>query len=62
MNAEEEARHKRVLSRLVEAYGIALAPEPPYPVPADPLGAFLLTGYSECIDSFFSFGLFEAAR
>ncbi len=62
MNADEEARHKVVLGKLVAAYGIALAPEPPYPPPGDPLRAFLLTGYSECIDSFFSFGLFEAAR
>ena len=62
MNGEEEARHKVVLSRLVEAYGIALAPEPPYPAPDDPLRAFMQTGYSECIDSFFSFGLFDAAR
>lgn len=62
MNADEEARHKVVLSKLVEAYGITLAPEPPYPAPDDALRAFMQTGYSECIDSFFSFGLFEAAR
>ncbi len=62
MNAAEEARHKQVLGKLVEAYGIALEPEPPYLAPADALRAWMLTGYSECIDSFFSFGLFEAAR
>lgn len=62
MNGEEEARHKIVLSKLVEAYGIALTPEPPYHAPADALRAWMLTGYSECIDSFFAFGLFEAAR
>lgn len=62
MNGGEEARHKLVLSKLVEAYGIELAPEPPYPAPADPLRAWMLTGYGECIDSFFAFGLFEAAR
>jgi hypothetical protein len=62
MDANEEARHKVVLSKLVQAYGIHLAPEPHYPPPADPARAWLLTGYSECVDSFFAFGLFEAAR
>jgi hypothetical protein len=62
MNGAEEARHKVVLSRLVQAYGIELAPEPPYPAPKDALRAWMLTGYSECIDSFFAFGLFEVAR
>jgi hypothetical protein len=62
LNAFEEGRHKRVLSNLVEAYGIALAPEPEYRAPRDPEWAFMLTGYSECIDSFFAFGLFESAR
>jgi hypothetical protein len=62
LNAFEEGRHKQVLSNLVAAYGIALAPEPPYVPPADPEWAFMLTGYSECIDSFFAFGLFESAR
>src|SRR4029077_18444430 len=62
LNAFEEGRHKRVLSNLVQAYGISLAPEPEYVTPRDPEWAFMLTGYSECIDSFFAFGLFESAR
>ena len=51
-----------MLSNLVEAYGIKLAPEPAYQRPKNPEWAFLVTGYSECIDSFFAFGLFETAR
>jgi hypothetical protein len=62
LNAFEEGRHKHVLSNLVAAYGIALAPEPPYSVQGDPEWAFMVTGYSECIDSFFAFGLFESAK
>lgn len=62
LNAWEESRHKEVLSRLVAAYGIALATEAPYRYPQDPEWAYLVTGYSECIDSFFAFGLFEVAR
>jgi hypothetical protein len=62
MDAFEESRHKRVLSNMVEAYGIALEPEPQYRKPKDPEWAFMVTGYSECIDSFFGFGLFEVAK
>jgi len=62
LNAFEEGRHKRVLSNLVQAYGISLAAEPEYLTPRDPEWAFTRTGYSECIDSFFAFGLFESAR
>lgn len=62
LDAAEEARHKDVLSHLVAAYGIKLAPEPDYPPPTDPEWAWLVTGFSECIDSFFAFGLFEVAR
>jgi hypothetical protein len=62
LDAAEEARHKVVLSKLVEAYGIALAPEPAYPPPKRPEWAWMLTGYSECIDSFFAFGLFRSAQ
>jgi hypothetical protein len=62
LNAFEEGRHKHVLSNLVTAYGIALAPEPQYVLQGDPEWAFMVTGYSECIDSFFAFGLFESAK
>jgi len=62
LNAFEEKRHKHVLHNMVQAYGIALAPEPEYVVPRDAEWAFMVTGYSECIDSFFAFGLFETAR
>lgn len=62
LNGFEERRHRYVLSNLIEAYGIKLAPEPAYQRPKVPEWAFLVTGYSECIDSFFAFGLFETAR
>jgi hypothetical protein len=62
MDAGEEARHKVVLSKLVQAYGIPLEPEPDYAIPRDAEWAWLVTGYSECVDSFFAFGLFEVAR
>jgi nitrite reductase/ring-hydroxylating ferredoxin subunit len=61
-NGWEENRHKEVLSKLVEAYGIPLAPEPEYVQPKDPEWAYMVTGFSECVDSFFAFGLFEMAR
>lgn len=62
MDGGEEARHKVVLSKLVENYGITLEPEPIYLVPTDSEWGWLVTGYSECIDSFFAFGLFESAK
>ena len=62
LNAFEEGRHKLVLSNLVAAYGVTLAPEPEYVVQGNPEWAFMVTGYSECIDSFFAFGLFESAK
>ena len=58
----EEGRHKEVLSNLVQAYGIRLAPEPEYLLPRDPEWAFMVTGFSECIDSVFAFGLFALAK
>ena len=61
-NAWEEGRHKQVLSNLVTAYGIRLAPEPVYHEPRDPEWAYLVTGFSECVDSFFAFGLFDVAK
>jgi hypothetical protein len=62
LNGWEEGRHKVVLSNLVRAYGIPLEPEPEYIEPRDTEWAYLVTGFSECIDSFFAFGLFELAK
>jgi hypothetical protein len=62
LNAWEENRHKEVLSRMVAAYDIALAKEAPNAFPKDVEWAYLVTGYSECIDSFFAFGLFRVAH
>lgn len=58
----EETRHKRVLSNLIQAYGIELAPEPEYLAPRRPEWAFLLAGFCECVDTFFAFGLFALAK
>lgn len=62
MDASEEARHKIVLTKLTEAYGVSLVPEPAYPAPKNAEWSWMVTGLSECIDSFFAFGLFEVAR
>jgi hypothetical protein len=62
LNGFEESRHKQVLGNMVAAYGIGLAPEPEYRRPRHPRWAFVVTGLSECIDSFFAFGLFAVAR
>jgi hypothetical protein len=62
LNGFEEARHKQLLSDMLFAYGIEIRQEPPYPEPRDPEWAFMVTGFSECIDSFFAFGLFAASR
>ncbi|MGY2735208.1 ferritin-like domain-containing protein [Sphingomonas sp. UYP23] len=62
MNAYEESRHKIVLADMVTFYGIVLQPEEEYKVPRDAEFAFMRTGFSECIDSFFGFGLFKVAK
>jgi hypothetical protein len=62
LNGWEEGRHKTVLSNLVASYNVKLEPEPAYPAPRHTQWAYLVTGYSECIDSFFAFGLFALAQ
>ncbi len=62
LNGFEESRHRHVLSALVQAYGIQLKPEEVVKPPRDTEWAYMVTGFSECVDSFFAFGLFEAAR
>jgi hypothetical protein len=62
LNGFEEGRHKQVLANLVAAYDLRLAPEPEYLPPRHAEWAFMVTGFSECIDSFFAFGLFAVAQ
>ncbi len=58
----EEARHAEVLTLLTRRYGIDVAPFPPPERPKNPTWAFVRTGYGECLDSFFAFGLFAIGR
>ncbi len=62
MNAFEEGRHKHVLHNMLNFYAIPLATEPAYVAPRDPEWKFICTGYGECFDSFFAFGLFKMAK
>jgi hypothetical protein len=55
----EEGRHAEVLLLLAKHYEIEIADHPTPEVPANPTRAFLRTGYGECMDSFFAFGLFR---
>jgi hypothetical protein len=62
LNAFEERRHKAVLEHMMRHYDIP----PKSDVSASPIRAsrwaFLRTGYGECFDSFFAFGLFALAE
>ncbi len=56
----EEERHGRILSCMIERYGLQVAPNAPKQEPTR--GAFITFGYNECIDSFAGFGIFRLAR
>jgi len=62
LNAFEERRHKLVLENMIRFYGIEIDPDESYVPPADPVWTYLCTGYGECFDSFFAFGLFKIAK
>jgi hypothetical protein len=58
----EETRHAALLDTLIRRYDIRVDPGPDQPLPANLEAAFMRTGYGECIDSFFAFGMFALAR
>jgi hypothetical protein len=58
----EETRHAALLDTLIRRYDIQVDPGPEQPLPRNLEAAFMRTGYGECIDSFFAFGMFALAR
>ncbi|MBV8060892.1 MAG: ferritin-like domain-containing protein, partial [Alphaproteobacteria bacterium] len=62
LNAFEEGRHKLVIRNMLRFYGIPLQEEKPYSTPQNAEALFIRTGYGECFDSFFAFGLFKMAK
>ncbi len=56
----EEARHGRILQCLIDRYGLRVTPNVPRKRPTR--DAFMLFGYSECVDSYAGFGIFRLAR
>jgi len=58
----EEGRHAEIIALLTRTYGIPVAPAEEVQRPKNPTWTFLRTGYGECLDSFFAFGLFEIGR
>jgi hypothetical protein len=58
----EEGRHAEIIALLTKHYGISTAPFGEPEKPKNPTWTFLRTGYGECLDSFFAFGLFDIGR
>lgn len=62
LNAFEERRHKAVLEHMMRHYDITQKSDVIASPIRKPRWAFLRTGYGECFDSFFAFGLFALAE
>ena len=58
----EEGRHAAVLRLLTARYRIPVSAHPRPEVPKNATWTFLRTGYGECLDSFFAFGLFAIGK
>jgi hypothetical protein len=58
----EEARHAALVRTMTSHYELSAAPPKEPPLPANIEWAFIRTGYGECFDSFFAFGLIAMAK
>jgi hypothetical protein len=58
----EEQRHAEIIRGLTSRYGIPVRQFGRDAPPHNPTWTFLRTGYGECLDSFFAFGLFDIGR
>lgn len=56
----EEGRHGRILSHMIQKYGLDVRVKEPTEKPTRE--AFIHFGYNECVDSFAAFGIFRLAR
>lgn len=62
LQGEEEYRHARLLEFLVNYYDIPVEIPDTDPLPRAMETAFIDFGFTECLDSFFAFGMFGIAR
>jgi hypothetical protein len=58
----EEGRHAAVLRLLTRHYEIPVEAFEEPRAPRNPVTTFLSTGYGECLDSFFAFGMFAIGK
>lgn len=61
MNGYEEGRHAVLIQGLTGHYELPVKAAPSDPLPRDVTWGFIRTGYGECFDSFFAFGLIRLA-
>jgi hypothetical protein len=62
LQAREETRHARLLTVMIERYGIHAPELPLEPLNPDLEAGFIDFGFGECLDSFLGFGAFKFAR
>ena len=62
LQAQEESRHARLIQHMIQRYGIQVTEPEEAELPENLDAAFTTFGFSECLDSFFAFGMFGIAR
>ncbi len=62
LQGREEERHGRLIEYLIKYYDIELKPIPETVISNNIEDEFITFGFTECLDSFFAFGMFGIAR